>query len=60
MSPTITIEVSEELDEFIEEVGENCMCSKPETAKMLLVERVRELEEDEVHQWVPPSREQEE
>ena len=59
MSPTITIEVSEELDEFITQLGENCMCSKPETTKMLLVERVRELEEDETHQWVPPKTEQE-
>lgn len=57
MSQTIEIEVSDELAAFIAETGKNCMCSESETAKMLLVERVRELEADETHQWVPPKRE---
>mgnify|MGYP005853563703 CR=1 FL=1 len=60
MVQTITIDVSEELGEFIGQIGENSKCSKSEVVKMLLMERVRELEEDETHQWVPADKELEE
>lgn len=47
MSNVVSFRCSEELDEFLEQEAERRMTTKSTVAQMLLVERVREMREDD-------------